>query len=187
MRVLLKEGADAATSESILVLPQALGNTLETLSGDPVSKGLVTVVGDEALTSALHVALQARADEFLSAKDLLKDLKWLHIGLGEYEAGSKVGLRPTQKGFALDDSEAIRINRAQGLAQGDTIAIGPTLSPKTYMNARGRVVSMRGDKVTVKLDAGDRDRVERATGKEVAERIKVPLLCVEIVAKQANS
>jgi hypothetical protein len=186
MRVLLKEGAHAATSDSILVPPQLRGSTLETLSGDPVSKGVLTEIDGKALTSALEAAAQARADEFISVKALLNEVRSLAKGLADYELGSKIGLKPTPRGFALDDSEARRINRAEGLTKGDTIAIGPTITPRTLMNARGRVVSIKGDKVTVELDAGDRDRFERATGKQIAEREEFPLLCVEKVATQTN-
>jgi hypothetical protein len=186
MKVLLKDGAHAATSETILIPPLVRGSTLETLSGDPVSKGVVTEIGGKALTSALDAAAQARADEFISAKALLNEVRSLAKGLADYELGSKIGLKPTPRGFALDDSEASRINRAEGLAAGDAIAIGPTITPRALMNARGRVVSIKGDKVTVELDAGDRDRFERATGKQVAEREEFPLLCVEKVAKQTS-
>jgi len=57
--------------------------------------------------------------------------------------------------------------------------VGPTISPRTFLNARGRVVSIKGDKVQVELDAGDRDRIERATGKPERETIPFPLVCVE--------
>jgi hypothetical protein len=182
MRVLLKEGADAATSESILVLPQLTGSMFETLSGESVSKGVVAEVDRKTVTSALNAGARSRKDEFVTAKDLQKDVKWLAKAVGEYELGSKIGLEPTPRGFMLDESEAKRINRAEGLTTGDTIAIGPTISPKTFMNARGRVVSTKGDKVEVRLDDGDRDRIQRATGKGVAEITTIPRNGVEKLA-----
>jgi hypothetical protein len=181
MRVLLKEGADAATSDSILVLPQGLGNTLETLAGDPVAKGLVAEVDERTVTSALNTAARSRKDEFVSAKDLQKDVRWLNKAIGEYEVGAKIGLTPTARGFALDVSEATRINRADGLAVDDEIAVGPNISPKAWMNAHGRVVSIKGGRVEVQLDPGDRDRLQRATGKEIPERPALPLGSVEKV------
>jgi hypothetical protein len=181
MRVLLKEGADAATPESILVLPRLGGNTLETLTGDAVAKGVIAEVDQKTVTSALNAAARARKDEFVTTKDLQKDVKWLNKALGEYEIGSKIGLKSTSRGFTLDDSEAQRINRTEGLAEGDVIAVGPTVSPRTFMNARGRVLSINGDRVEVELDPGDRDRIQRATGKKVAEHPTFPLVCVERV------
>jgi hypothetical protein len=149
MKVLLKEGADAATSETVLVLPQVSGDTLETLSGDSVPKGIVTEAGEKAITAALNVALAARKDEFISAKDLQKDLIWLNKVLADYELGSKIGLKASPSRFTLDDSEATWINRAEGLAPGDRIAVGPSVSPKTAMNAHGQVLSISRDKVLV--------------------------------------
>jgi hypothetical protein len=181
MRVLLKEGAAGATPDSILVLPRT-GDTLETLTGDPVAKGLVTEVDEPTVFGALADAVRARSDEFLSAKDLKRVLKWLHKATGDYEAGSKIGLTPTPRGFVIDDSEASRIERAANLAEGDTIAIGPPIKPKTYLNARGSVISIIGDRVEVELDRGDRDRLERATGKPIPERPKIPLACIEKVS-----
>ncbi len=181
MRVLLKEGADAATSDSILVLPQLTGSTLETLAGDPVAKGLVAEVDSRSVTAALNAGARSRKDEFVTAKNLQKDVRWLSKAIADYEIGAKIGLTPTARGFALDVSEANRINRAEGLAPDDKIAVGPNVSPKAWMNAHGRVLSINGGRVEVELDPGDRDRLQRATGKEITERTSLPLTCVEKV------
>jgi hypothetical protein len=181
MRVLLKEGAEGATSDSVLVLPQLSGSTLETLAGDAVPKGLVAEVDDRMVVSAVNAGAESRRDEFIAAKDLLRDIKSLHKMLGSYEPGSKIGLTPTPEGFTLDVSEATRIDRAAGLAEGDLIVVGPNIKPKTYLNARGKVVSIEGDKVKVALDPGDRDRLQRATAKPIAERLTLPRVCVEKV------
>jgi len=182
MRVLLKEGAESATSDSILVLPQLTGSTLETLAGDEVPKGLAAEVDEKAVVSAVNTAARARSDEYVGAKDLMRDVRWLHKALGEYQDGSKIGLTPTPRGFTLDDSEATRIDRAANLAEGDTIAVGPSIKPKTYLNARGKVASVTRDKVEVVLDPGDRDRLARATAKPIAERLHLPRACVEKVS-----
>lgn len=182
MRVLLKEGATGATSDSILVLPQSMGATLETLAGDGVPKGLLAEADERVVVSAVNAAARSRRDEFVTAKDLMKDVRWLHKATGEYEVGSKIGLKPTPRGYTLDTSEASRIDRSEGLAKGDSIAVGPNISPKAWMNAHGQVLSIDGDRVTVELDPGDRDRIQRATGKDnVPERPKLPRACVEKV------
>jgi hypothetical protein len=60
------------------------------------------------------------------------------------------------------------------------VAIGPSVSPKVFMNARGRVEYIRCDNtVEVELDASDRDRIERATGKRVPKVRKFPRACIE--------
>jgi len=182
MRVLLKDGAQNATSESILVLPLGSGSTLETLSGEPVANGIVAEVDARAVTSALNAGARSRRDEFVSAKDLQKEVKWLNKALGEYELGSRIGLEPTPRGFKLDDSEARRTNRAEGLVVGDEVAVGPNISPKFFVNAHGSVTSINDEQVEVALDPGDHDRLQRATGKEIAERPILPLSCVEKVS-----
>ena len=182
MKVLLKEGAEKATAASILVLPQLIETTLETLSGEAVSDGGIVAEADYAVVgAAINTGAKERAAQSITAKTLLKEVKWMAKALGEYEIGSKIGLHITGRGCALDDSEAKRINRAEGLSEGDVIAVGPTISPRTLMNARGRVVSISGDRVEVELEAGDPDRIERATGKELAEHTSFPLVCVEKV------
>jgi hypothetical protein len=54
-------------------------------------------------------------------------------------------------------------------------------SPRAFMNAQARVLAVKGRRVEIELDAGDRDRIQRATGKEAARRPTVPLECVEKV------
>jgi hypothetical protein len=177
MKVLLKEGAKKATATTILILPRLDGKTLETLAGKAVPHGIVAEADDKAVLDAVNAC--DRTEQFISGRDLYKAARWMYKALGEYENGSKMSLEQTDRGNTLDDSEAKRINRVEGLTKGDTIAVGPTISPRTFLNARGRVVSIKGDKVEVKLDAGDRDRIERATGNLERETIPFPLVCVE--------
>jgi len=71
--------------------------------------------------------------------------------------------------YVLDDSEATRIDRAKGLKVGERVAIGPAAKPKVLVNAHGTAIAIDGKKVEVEIDAGDRDRLERATGEAVRE------------------
>lgn len=54
---------------------------------------------------------------------MAKDLKWLDKALADFEVGSKLGLKVKGSSYALDDSEAKRINRAEGLTKGRPRAI----------------------------------------------------------------
>lgn len=183
MRVLLtKTDADPGPA-TILVLPQLGGSSFETLAGERVDFGFAAEVTGEPLTEAMYAGAKERDDDLTSAKDLINDVRWLHKALADYEPGSKFGLKIGPKGgYDLDDSEANRIDRAAGLGEGDDVAVGPTVRPKTFFNARGRVVSIEGDMVHVTLDPGDRDRVERATGKTVKETMSFPLEGLEKLA-----
>lgn len=184
MRVLLTKPDADPTSTTILVLPQLGGSTFETLAGERVDIGFVAEVRGEPLTEAVYAGANERNDEFVTAKELTADVRCLHKDLADYESGSKIGLKVDGKGdgYTLDDSEATRINRAEGLKEGDEVAIGPAVRPKTFFNAHGCAASIDGDTVRVTLDPGDRDRVERATGKTVKETMSFPLVGLEKTA-----
>lgn len=184
MRALLTKPDAEPSAETVLVLPQLGGEDFETLAGERVGFGFVAEVPGEPLTEAVYAGTKKRDDDDTTAKDLTDDVRWLHKALADYELGSKMGLSidPRGDGYLLDDSEATRINRTEGLEEGDEVAIGPAIRPKTFFNAHGRVVSIDGDTVQVQLDPGDRDRVERGTGKTAKEVMSFPLDGLEKVA-----
>jgi hypothetical protein len=182
MKVLLKEGADTPTPATILV-PSSRGEAaFETLIGETlpsIGKGVIAEFDEPAVIAAVNEAAAERDDEFVTAKDLARHLRHLNKGFGDYEIGSKIGLQETDGRVLFDDSGARRVNRAEGLAKGDLIAVGPSVRPKAYMNARGTIDSIGGGTVEIILDAGDRDRIERDRGKRVAERLTMPVGCAE--------
>jgi hypothetical protein len=182
MRVLLKDRAEKATATSILVLSQEIETTFETLSGEAVPDGGIVAEADySAVAHAVNAGAKDRATQAITPKALLKQVEWMARALSPYELGSRIGLRIVGHGWALDDSEAKRIDRAEGLSEGDTIAVGPSISPKRFMNARGHVISINDESVLVELEPGDRDRIRRATGKEQAKHVSFPRICVEKV------
>lgn len=187
MKALLKDGADEVTAASVLILPKRLDDALETLSGEAAPYGIVAEADEGLLVAAVNAGAKERGDRFLTAKDLRKETQWMSKALSEYEVGSKIGLTVEDLGgFALDTSEAKRINRAEGLTTGDLVAIGPWTSPKTLMNARGRVVSIDGDTAEIYLDPGDRDRYERATGKQLARKTRFYINTLEKVPEEGR-
>lgn len=181
MRVLLKDATKEPTAENILVSPQRTVDSFETLSGATAPFGFLADVDYETVTRAVKVGSRRRAGEFrFSIQGMAQDLRKLAEELGKYELGSKLGLRVKGDSYVLIDGEATRIDRAGGLTWEDRVAIGPLVSPKVFMNARGRVEYIRCDgTVEVELDASDRDRIERATGKRVPKVRKFPLACIE--------
>ncbi|HEY2333624.1 MAG TPA: hypothetical protein VGH58_01280 [Solirubrobacterales bacterium] len=182
MRVLLKEGAEKATAASILVLPQEIETTFGTLSGEAVPEGGIVAQADySTVARAVATGAKDRAAQSATPEELFKQAVWMARVLSSYEVGSKIGLQIIGRGWALDASEAKRIDRAEGLSVGDAIAVGPTIDSQTLINARGRVVSFIGERVWVELDAGDRDRIERATARKQPKCLSFPRLCVEKV------
>jgi hypothetical protein len=189
MKVLLKDGADKATAATVLIIPQRINDALETLSGEAAPHGIVAEADEAVVIDALNAAAKTkkRADQYLTAKDLRKETQWMAKALAEFEVGSKIGLILKGGGsFRLDTSRAKKINRAEGLTKGDLVAIGPWISPKALMNARGRVLSIDGDSAQIELDAGDRDRFQRATGKQLARQTTFHLTTLEKVPEEGQ-
>jgi hypothetical protein len=185
MKVLLKEGADRPTPATILVLlVQSLREEVafETLIGETIPrtrKGVVAESPEGPVVDAVNVAAKERDNPNVTPRDLIGSLRHLNKRLHDYEVSSKIGLKEAKGRVVFDDSDAKRVDRAGGLARGDQIAIGPSIRPKAYMNARGTVVSVGDGKVEVDLDPGDHDRVERERGRPIAKRQIVPVSCVE--------
>ena len=157
------------------------GDEFETLSGKKASRGIVAEADPKEVVTAVGAAVKQREDPYLNSKDLLKDLRWLNKALASYEAGSRIGLKTKGGSYVLDESEAKFIDRAEGLAEGDAVAVGPTITPRSLTNIHGKVVSIKGDKVTIEVDPGDRDRFERSVGKDLTEQITIPLGCADKV------
>jgi hypothetical protein len=127
---------------------------------------------------ALKAGARRRAGEFGFSGT--RDLRDLAEALVEFELDSQFCLKVKGDSYALDDSKATRIDLAERLTWEDRVVIGPSVTPKTFMNARGRVDYVNTDNtVGVELDAGDRDRIERATGEQVPMLIKFPRACIE--------
>jgi hypothetical protein len=182
MRVLLKEGAERATAASILVLPKEVETTFVTLSGEGVPRGGIVAEADYwIVVDAVNTAAKGRAAQTITAKKLLKQVKWMNRALCPYETGSKIGLHILSHGWTLDVSEAKPINRTEGFSEGDTIVVGPAISSMKLMNARGRVVSINSESALIELEAGDRERIERATGRRLPKHTSFSLVSVEKV------
>jgi hypothetical protein len=185
MKVLLKEGASTPTPANILIPSLSEDATFETLIGETIpsaDKGVIAEFDEASVIEAVNEAAGERDDAILTPKELVSHLRHLNKGFGNYEVGSKIGLQGTKGQVLYDNSEAVLVDRAKGLTKGDQIAVGPSIRPKAYMNARGTVVSVGGGKVEIDIDPGDRDRVERDRGKRVAERLTMPVACVEKIS-----
>lgn len=179
MRVLLREGAERPSAESIVIFPHEIETSPVTLCGEAARGGIVA----EADTSPLEIVNRLitrcgpQADE---PEKLIWEVTWMAKALGPYEVGSRIGIHLFANGWSLDTSEATPIDRAPGLAEGDAISIGPP-QEDAFVNARGTVASLAGELVWVELDAGDRERIERTVIKRLPRRMSFPRLCVERV------
>jgi hypothetical protein len=183
MRVLLKDGAEKATAATIIVIPQEIETTFVTLAGEAVPEGGIVSEADYSTVAlAVDTGAKHHSTQTATSNELFEQAVWMARILSAYEVGSRIGLHIIGRGWALDTLEAKRIDRAEGLAEGDRIAVGPTIDSQMLVNARGRVISFNDEAVWTELDAGDRDRIERATARTQPKCLSLPRVCVEKVA-----
>lgn len=119
---------------------------------------------------------------FTEAKDLKRDVRWIAKRLVDIPDGTTVGLVTQGSGYGLDIPEGARPDRSEGLKVGSQVAVGPNVTPKAMMNARGKVKSIKGSRAVVELDEGDLNRIERSTGKKFRRETSMPLSTLEVVA-----
>lgn len=188
MKVLIKQGGAAPAD---LLSFNGLGFGFITLDGEVYAKegtdgkehGVAEVaeVPDGEVRRA--IAAGAKKQKYASAAEIEKDMKWIARAAGDYENGTEANFKAKGRSFTIVFDESGRIDRAEGLAEGDVVAVGPTISPKSLLNAHGLVVSVNGTKCKVELDEGDLDRINRAsTGRKFANPVNLPKSVVEKVA-----
>lgn len=179
MKVLVVKGG--ATAGDLLTLLYGGAGDFERLADGTAyeGKGVVAEVPDGQIKRV--VAKAAERSKWMDAKDLNRDLKFIAKVCSEYENGTEVAAKGTSRGFQLIPDEAGRIDRAENLAEGDIVAVGPTISPKAMMNARGIVVSVSGEKAEVEIEESDLDRIERAANKKFKNPVRLPKSVLEKV------
>ena len=110
MRVLLKEGAEQATAETIVVVEPNLNEaSFETLSGVGVlDGGTVVEVENSALADLIEAVVEKRAARGITAKRLIKEVAWMARVVSPYEVGSRVVQHITHNGCVIDKRQATR-------------------------------------------------------------------------------
>lgn len=168
---------------ALVTIPMLGGNEFQTLDGEIAGKtAVVDDIPQVAINTAITGALKIKVNEYFERKDFNREFKFFAKVLADVAVDAEVGLLASGRGYRLDVPEDARPNRTEGLAKGAAVAIGPHISPKALMNARGVVESLNGTKATVLLDEGDLDRVNRATGKSFSNPVKFPKTALEVLA-----
>jgi hypothetical protein len=111
MRVLLMEGAERATAETILVLPGFVETVWAPLLPSVHYRGVcpegcIAGVGVGVVARAIATACDHRHPIVSSAR-LFNELSWMHRKLRPYVIGSRIRLEVTSFGCALDCSKAV--------------------------------------------------------------------------------
>lgn len=144
--------------------------------------GVVAEVPDFAVKAQVASACKKPEWQWMEAKDFMRDIRFFVKASADVPVGTEAELDATGRGYRIKFPDAVKVNRAEGLAVGVSIAIGPAISPKAFMNARGKIVAVNGTKVTVEFDANDIDRINRSTGKTYKTTMNMPKTCVEVIA-----
>lgn len=159
------------------------GDKFELLNGEAVDgKCVVAEVPHGAAERQAISGLKDKRREYVEKKDIMRDLRWQSKALADVAEGTEVGLILSGRGYRLDIPDDARPNRIEGIKQGAKVAVGPNISPKAWMNLHGTVEAIKGQRVMVKADEGDADRVKRATGKNVPAVVSMPLSSIEVIA-----
>jgi hypothetical protein len=170
MKVLTHEGV-------VLTLPftidTELGSEFERIDGNgSAAVGIVTEISEATVRSSAQQA--ARLEQaFATARQITNDLQFIARSLSDVADGAEIRVETKGSKIKLVIPESARPKR-DPIKAGDRVAVNAQASPKTLLNTHGTVESVTGDRATVKLDEGDRQRVIRATGKAVPASVPVP-------------
>jgi len=137
------------------------------------AKGIVSNM-DDAKVTALTRDAAGRIDSIATPRQLKNDLRFIHRALIDVADGAEVGIEYARHKYRLLIPPEARAAR-EPLAVGDRCAMNANVQPKELLNTHGTVESIDGAKATVKIDEGDRQRLNRATGKSYPATFKVTL------------
>lgn len=179
MKILVAKG-DKPTGNDILTISYGSAPFERLINGEGYEGKAVTFDMPDSVVKAAAKDAAKIEDRWMEVKDFMRDLRWIDKVCAEYEDGTEATVRYTASKVQLTPDKAGRIDRTGGgLNEGDVVAVGPSISPKALMNARGLVVSVNGTKAEVEFEAGDLDRVKRATGKNFVNPVKIAKVCLE--------
>jgi hypothetical protein len=120
---------------------------------------------------------------YVERKDLLRDVRFISKNIIDVPEGTTVKVRRSGRtAIALDIPKSALPDRQAGLRIGSKVAVGPNVTPKPLMNARGTVVGIRGVRASIDFDEGDLDRVKRATGKTFTNPVPMHKATLEVIA-----
>lgn len=175
MKVLTHEGV-------LLTLPFTSKNTpngeFERIDGEGCAAvGVVTTIPDATVRGLIQRASRLDA-AFATARQITNDIRFFNRALIDVADGAEIRMEQKGSKVALIVPPSARPTR-QPVQVGDRIAINASVRPKAWMNCHGSVERIDGAKATIKLDEGDRQRVIRATGKDIAPTLQAPLAILD--------
>ncbi len=141
--------------------------------------GVVSNTADATLPGLVNSGA-ARENAITTPAELMRDLRFIHQRLIDISDGAEVGIEHTRSGYRLLIPDQARAPR-ESVDVGDHCAFNAQARPKALLNTHGVVESIKGDKATIRLDEGDRQRLIRATGKDYPANASAPISILDKV------
>lgn len=146
------------------------GNAFERLDGQGMATvGIVGELDERTVKHTAHHAA-AKSGTFATAREITKDLEFISRALSGISEGTEVRLEYQGGKLRLVLPPNALVAEAPPEA-GARVAFNGRVKPKTLLNARGTVESIRNGKANVVFDAGDRRRLTEATGRDYPESV----------------
>ncbi len=135
--------------------------------------GVVTTIADTTVKTLVQRASRLDA-AFSTTREITNDIRFFNRMLSDVADGAEIRMDRKGSKITLIVPPSARPTK-EPIHVGDRIAINAMVSPKALMNSHGSVERISGKKATIKLDEGDRQRVIRATGKDLPPTLSAPL------------
>ena len=130
--------------------------------------------------AAVRRAVSGAEDSYSTPREMMSDIRFIAGALANVEVGAEVRMQKNGDRISLEVPQTARAPQAI-VTVGARVAFNGRTSPKTAVNARGTVESIKGNKATVKLDAGDRRRLTQATGRDYPESMRVAVVILDVI------
>jgi hypothetical protein len=173
------------THEGVLVtLPFTLkglkDNEFERIDGKGSSEvGIVAEISEAVVRRSVSAACE-REDSYSTSRELMNDIKFIARSLLSVKDGTEIQMEKRGDRIKLVIPQHAQATKAT-ITVGARVAFNGRVTPKTALNSRGTVESLRGGRATIKLDAGDRRRLTEATGKDYPESIPAPVEILDVL------
>ncbi len=177
MKVLTHDGVLVTLPFSLKGLRDSEFERIDGQGGSEV--GIVTEQSEASVRRAVSGASDVEGC-YSTPRQMMNDIRFIAGSLSAVEVGTEIRMEKNGDRIALVIPQHARPATAT-VTVGARVAFNGRTSPKTAVNARGTVESLKGNKATVKLDAGDRRRLTQATGRDYPESMRVAVVILDVI------
>jgi hypothetical protein len=177
MKVLTHEGVLVTLPFTLKGLKE---NEFERIDGKGASEvGTVTEMSEGAVRRLVSAAGEIK-ENHSTPRTMMSDIRFIARSLSAVNDGTEIRMQKSGDRIKLAIPPEAQAAKAP-VTTGARVAFNGRVRPKTMLNARGTVQSVRGGKATLKVDAGDRRRITEATGKDCSESTTAPVEILDVL------